>query len=245
MGFLYGFVGAVLGSLLGLASLTFAVTVSQQGHLPDAALITLAYAPISLIVGSILGIIAGLLARRFVRVSPNSKQVKHRIGGAALAVCVLVPALLGSAYRETLAPSDRQLIGNFRRHRAVFDAIAQMSQEDKGYISISCRKDGSDEVQKEGISPSRAEQYRLLLNKTAARHLIAGTGKTAAYSAKLSCWFQGSSQTKDDDKGYAYLAVPPKPLADTLDNYQPKASDEDTMYRHIEGHWYLYYEHLP
>lgn len=244
MGFLYGFVGAVLGSFLSLASLIFAVTVSEEGRLPDAAFVASFYLPFGLIIGLVLGVTSGIFAWRFIMVS-RSKQARRKIGGAVLAVCILISTLLGSAYRETLAPSDGQLIGNFRRHRAAFDAIIQMSQADKGNVSVSRRTSTSDDVQEDGISPARAEQYCRLLNKVKVRDLAAGTDKTKGYSVKFYCWSQGSSQTEDYGKGYAYLAIPPNPLVGSLDNYHLDANDEDDAYRHIEGHWYLYYEYLP
>ena len=245
MGFLYGFIGALLGSLLGLASLILAVIVSEEGRLPDAAFVASFYSPFGLIAGSLLGVTAGALAWRFARANPHSKQAKRRIAGAVLAVCVLIPALLGGAYWETLAPSDGQLIGNFRRHRAAFDAMVQMSQADKGYVSVSHHTNTPDEVREEGISSNRAEQYRRLLNEAKVRDLAAGTDKIEGYRAKFSCWFQGSGQTEDYGKGYVYLAVPPGPLVGSLDNYRPDADDKDDAYRHVEGHWYLYYEYLP
>ena len=244
MGFLYGFIGALLGSLLGLASLIFAVVVSEEGRLPDAAFVTFFYSPFGLIIGLVLGVTAGILAWRFVMVS-RSKQAKRRIGGAVLAVCILILTLLGSAYRETLAPSDGQLIGNFRRYRAAFDALVQMSQADKGDVSVSRRTRTSDDVQEGGVSPARAEQYCRLLNEVKVRDLAAGTDKMRGYSVKFYCWSQGSGQTEDYGKGYAYLAIPPNPLVGSLDNYHPDANDEDNVYRHIEGRWYLYYEYLP
>jgi len=61
----------------------------------------------------------------------------------------------------------------------------------------------------------------------------------------LMYWGLGAAVLDDYAEGYCYLPTAPKHVLKTLDGYVPKARKRITVYRPIEGHWYLYFEFLP
>jgi hypothetical protein len=253
MRFLYSFIGAVLGALLGGAAALLVAVVEEEGHLSEALLKVAGYGLASLVVDGIAGGIAGLWIWRSAKSRPHDKQAKrtiaHKFAGFALAICVATGAVLWLADCYTLAPSDQQLISNFKQHRAIFNELTQMPKSDKGFVVVNINDKMIGDCPSSTISPARSESYRRLLNTAKVYDwFVAGSDKTQTESAKFCCWQQGFAHTENTSKGYCYSSLPPDKnlLSNSLDYPNLFAEDDDgTAFRHIEGYWYLYCDHSP
>lgn len=246
MGFLYGFIGAIFGAALGGATAFLFVCSAEDGDGLGIALLMFVWGPVGLIAGIILGLMLALRVLRYVKEHQQGKQAKLRnallVSGLFLAVLVLVPVLVRNGNQYQYPPSDQQLINNFRFRRSVFDDLAQMKLADKGLLRVGNDWTQPDDPRTVGVSPERIAEYRGLLNCAGVHQ---GMGADGLHGAEFTCWAQGGATSSDVDKGYAYLAVPPKQLLESLDAYQPDGLHEVEVYRHIEGCWYLYYDYLP
>lgn len=246
----YGLVGAVLGSALGGAAAVLAAIVSENGHLPDGLFKALAYAPFFLGCGAFAGGGTALFFLRYFRGKLQDGQVKRRsahiLSSLVLTSCVAISAMLWSAQRYTLAPSDQQLISKFEHHHAAFDTLISMAKADKDYIAVNSSTNIPEGSEGTSLSQKRVAEYRRMLS-TADLHgrFTAETDVSEGYEADLSCWSQGSSLTEVNIKGYAYLSRPPDALLNSLDDFEPDKNLDGAVYRHLQGNWYLYYSHIP
>lgn len=246
MGFLYGFVGAVLGAILGSTTALFLVAVATGG---DEFALTLAFmtvVPAGLIFGATFGLLAAIRLRRFVQGNQKDKAAKRRsvltIAGCVLAVPVLAATMLWVIRQLGQPPSDQQLLSNYKHHKATFGELAQMAQTDKSLARVDYNWTDPSDPQKIGISPARIAEYRSLLESVG---LHRGFQSRGLADIEFISYGQGSAMSSDTFKGYMYLAMPPKQVLRSLDGCQPDEKNGVEAYRHIEGHWYLYYEYLP
>ena len=246
MGFFYGFVGAVLGSILGGVTAFFVLTAVTDGNSLGVGLGMLVFGPVGLVLGAILGVMLALRVLYYVRGNRDNGQARRKnalvVGGFVLAIPILITAMLWGVDQFGNPPSDQQLLNNFNRHRATFDKLAQMTKADKNLSRVDSDWTDPSDPQTVGVMPERIREYRRLLDSVDLHRGFQAYGKEVDFIS----YAQGSAISSDTDKGYAYLTVPPKQTLSSLDQCQP---DEDEKaieaYRHIEGCWYLYYDYRP
>ncbi len=246
MKLLYGFIGAILGAILGSITALFLVALGTGGDSFAIALSFMIVVPIGLIVGGALGIVAALRLLRFVQGGQKDKVARWNsvlaVTGSVLAVPILVAAMLWGDWKLGQPPSDQQLLSNFARHKATFNELSRMALTDKNLSRVDYDWTDPSDTQKVGVSPERITKYRSLLESIG---LHRGFSSDGVHSIEFISYGQGSAMSSDEFKGYMYLMTPPKQVLSSLDRCQPDEKNGVEAYRHIEGHWYLYYEYLP
>ncbi len=251
MKFLYGFIGAILGAALGCMVALFGVQVTDtDGDIFGGAFALVIFGPIGFILGAILGSVLALLVLRSVKKNSNGQKAKRRnailVSTSVLAAPVLIVVLFWGMGRSLKThnqpPPDQQLLSNFQVHRAAFDKLVQMSRADKGSYSSEVGPTVSDTSLPGGTREKHIAEYRRWLDAAKVSSDLSSVGDQ---DMELPYWGFGSAISSDTDKGYAYLMVPPKQVLNSLDQCQPDEKNGVEAYRHIEGHWYLYYEYLP
>ena len=247
MKFLYGFIGTVLGLIVGGVATFLIVTLFMDGNALGVGLMMLTIGPAGLILGAILGTVIALQVLRWIRKNGADRQTKRRnalvIGAFVLAVPVIAGAMLWSANHYGEMPSDHQLINNFHRNVTTFNELALMAEADKGLTRVDDNWTDPSDPQTIGISQARIARYRQLLNAVGT-HRGFETGGKGQEVDFLYCT-QGSATSSDTSKGYAYLPVPPKQTLRSLDHCSLNEKNGVKAYRHIQGCWYLFYEYLP
>ena len=250
MGFLYGFIGAILGAIVGGATTLLIVSAAMDGDDLGIFFAMQIFGLVGLIVGAILGIVASLCLLRYVKRHQEGSNARRRsaliVSGSILAVPVSVATMAWGIVRSGQPPSDQNLLNNFTDHRTVFNQLAQMKLADSGLMQIHSDWTQPSEPQTVGVSSERVAKYREMLSQAEVHFGLEADG---LHGADFLCWEHGSATSSDTDKGYAYLTVPPKRVLSSLDQYnhqyQSEGLSELRVYRHIEGCWYLYYEYLP
>jgi len=150
--------------------------------------------------------------------------------GAALAT------LVGCSH-----PTDDELVRNFKRHTSDFHRLVQMVQSNKGLQRVDEDWTSPRNPEVVGVGEERIAEYRKLFRKVDVPRGFAAFDPTGNIQFLAST--QGLAVT-GSVKGYLYAVQPPTPVVANLDTYAPPILGKSyTAFRHIEGRWYLYYEH--
>ncbi len=117
MGFLYSFIGAVLGALVGITAAFFSVAALSDGNDIGDGFAFLGLAPIGLVMGVILGILLALKLRRYVRINWCIKSARRKtaviVAGSILAVPGSIAVMVWGQQELRKPPPDQQLLSNF------------------------------------------------------------------------------------------------------------------------------------
>lgn len=149
------------------------------------------------------------------------------------------------------APTEAQMLSNFRTHRREFEELRAMLQHDKRIESIYpnssevllsyYKRDGVDyreewttDLRKIGLTPQRFARYQQLLQILNVNSAVCSRSRN---SLRLGV-FGGGFYDATWDVGYAWLATPPKILVRSAYSQLPMR-DHGHCSR-IEGDWYLY-----
>ena len=131
---------------------------------------------------------------------------------------------------------DEVLIQNFRDHRSEFEQIRSMLERDENIFSID-----DDWTDPTDLPAEKVQEYR---------HLFAILGTPRGFYnrrnpfrieliASARGWVTSGSM-----KGYVYLTERPKDTVSDLDRYHNGSGAKvDSALRHIEGNWYLFFDH--
>lgn len=146
-------------------------------------------------------------------------------------------------------PRDEELIENFQSHKAEFNQLLQMFQEDKsiGRVAFNftrtssffekCKSANSWDGKTVEPSDERLAEYRRLFKVLDLSKGIEG------YCEKNIIWFYSSSRglsVSGSSKGFAYVLEKPEITVDSLNDYRFKNDESSPAFRHIEGNWYLF-----
>jgi hypothetical protein len=136
--------------------------------------------------------------------------------------------------------SDKILIQKFQKNRSIFEKIRQMIATDPELHRVDEDWTDPKNPAEVGVSTERIAEYRRLLAKVGCRRGFDN------YPASDGIYFiSGTSglAIAGTTKGYCYLESTPKSIVRNTETYKsPEADDEYTIFRPIEGHWYLYFE---
>ena len=259
MRFLAGLLGAVVGIIVGsIASLCIVARAFGADDF-GAGFSMVIFGPIGLIAGLIAGNVCGLKSFDFLRrPDPERKLTKKKwaLRGALYAGLPLLTVLMFQGWQHANGPpTDAAMLMQFHTHRAQFDELARMVQHDnphgtgsegKGLWRVDQDWTGPDKPETVGVSPARIADYR---QKLRAAGVPRGFQTADKGEIDFYCYLTGSAISDETDKSFAYLPKPPATLRASLDNCGPNNCGPDTVdgsvYRHIDGNWYLYYDYRP
>lgn len=129
---------------------------------------------------------------------------------------------------------DAVLIQNFHEHRTEFELLRSMLDHDEHIRRIDA--DWSDPA---NIAEDKLKEYRHLFT-------IVGTPR-GLYSTRNPTFIEFVASSKGwvasgSTKGHVYRLDKPEDIKPSLDKYHTENTDYATLYRRIEGNWYLYFE---
>lgn len=143
------------------------------------------------------------------------------------------------------APSDQSIISHFKAHRAEFSRLVEMFDHDgiSGRISCDAEDRQDDSSGRQPISDTRRAEYLKLFS--ALRCDTAAYYHPGLKRAEVTMWVVGMLFAGQSKSLVFTSHEPPEPIVQTTDNYQWTQSDHQrgsvTLYRHIDGPWYLEY----
>ena len=155
-----------------------------------------------------------------------------------LLASLLLLALCGCSSSEH--PSDEKLIENFRAHKAEFDQLLRTFLADRGLTRVAEDFTRPEDAASVGVSAEGLKAYRRLFDRLGLKGGVEGPEPkdlVLFYASTQELGVSGSS------KGYAYCKERPPRLADDLDAYRPPDKGSFTVFRHLEGNWYLYFDY--
>jgi len=134
--------------------------------------------------------------------------------------------------------TDEALLENFRRHRADFERLREMVDQDKALLGVTDDRTQPDDPEAVGIPASRIAEFRALLKALGIR----GGLKISADRGTIELTASARGVvTHNSSKGYMYMAAPAgRTLLDSLDEVTAKGVGSGL--RRIEGNWYLFFE---
>jgi len=162
----------------------------------------------------------------------------------------LVAGALAFAAMNSRATSDDAFRDRFFAHRADFERLVAMANEDSRLTRIAPDFTWlDDEVawprNNVGISEERWNDYRQLFQKVGASEgIIKGVNPSRIMFSITS----GGLVPTGFDKGLVYSVSPLSPVLKSLDKSPPDKFYDDPdrshvlVYKPIENHWYIYYE---
>lgn len=128
-----------------------------------------------------------------------------------------------------------------------------MFKSDKGLGRVGTNFTRPEDPALVGINSARIAKYRSLCNSVGAENCIEGYDATYERlygpqkdweEVKDPIWIHMSAMglsVSGSGKGYVYSQHPSFPIVADLDSLAPAKSG--TWFRHIEGHWYVYYDY--
>jgi hypothetical protein len=159
----------------------------------------------------------------------------HRIRNLAVVLALII--VVGCVPQNK---SDEGLIATFQKHRETFEKLHQMITADSNLHRVDYDWTDPGDPASVGVSPERIEEYRHLLQDVGCRRgFCAYPGRPGIYfiSAAHGLVVGGGSQ------GFYYSERTPNPLVTNTAAYYPtQQPDSYTVFRHIDGHWYVYFE---
>jgi hypothetical protein len=239
--------GAISGSLLSVLVAILVTLLASQGNTLVIGFALMLAIPIALIVGAVIGVRQAVrLPQTWYRYeSPEEQRIARQrvIAIVSLVVPGLVAILSISIWAVTLPPSDHQLLDNFRKHRATFDLVLQMAEQDRKLLHITDSWTEPNDPESIHVSPGRISKYRDLLKRA---RVPAGLHVYPEWSEyDFFYWIVGSAISSDREKGYAYRSSAPRHLLADRDWRDTSATPFAEVYRHIDGNWYIYYRYIP
>ncbi len=142
-------------------------------------------------------------------------------------------------------PTDKTLIAAFEMHRADFEALLTMWQEDRARAGelekISLDYTRPDDLETLGISTARLEEYRQLLQRIGALSISTDFRD----GVEVLVWAGGAMPDDGAYQGYLYLPTGLRTditQVSEVDPYEVGAQNEPVwVARPIDDNWYIYY----
>ena len=246
-----GLIGAVLGTIIGVVIGLVAAIITTHNDLFGILFIGMFTVPAGVLLGSIIGRIAGQRLFYFSGEATGRGRLRTRrvglLSSAVVSIAATLMVLLVWAIRIGMTPpSDQRLLSNFDKHEAIFNKVIEMVKTDRDLIRVDENWTEPKDLETIGVSPARIANYRQMLRE--ARVPRGFGAETFAYEVDFFYWMIGSAISSDTRKGYAYRKRPPLETLSRLDGYRldRKNADEPLkVYRRIRGNRYLFYEYIP
>lgn len=247
MRFVYGLVGAILGTIVGGAATILLLAAIFGSDDFGEAFFAVIFGWIGLLIGAIIGVVVSQVVWHRKQVA-RSRGANWRKVDLSLLCWIALPILVawGMLWGSTQfgqPPRDEALLENFALHRTEFDQLAKMAEKDQGLRRVDKDWTDPDNPWTIGVSDQRIVLYRRLLKQADVPRGFATTPNQT--EVDFYYWGSGSAISSDLNKGYAYLTRSPAKTLQTLDGYTNNSVIPIEVYRHIDGNWYLFYEYEP
>jgi len=135
--------------------------------------------------------------------------------------------------------SDQELISNFQAHQSEFEMLRSMALQDPSLSVIDMDRTDPPDTLTIGVPNDRITEYRRLfkrLNLSRGIRRFQTVDKIQFIASSQGYVVHGSS------KSYLYTTEPPAQLHDDLDQFSNTNARTSTVYRRIQGNWYIEYE---
>jgi hypothetical protein len=146
-------------------------------------------------------------------------------------------AFLFCAFYSPHPPKDEKIIRNFDAHRAEFERLRIMLQQDTQLVTVA---DRGTRMRNGGSLPAwRYEEYMKQLKKVDGYLADRAEGEPAEPSIMLWGWgWAGHTKCL----GICWLDQAPTNLVATFDDYKGRSwyGHPFIMYRHVETNWFLW-----
>jgi hypothetical protein len=246
-----GLIGAALGTIIGVVIGLLAAILTTHNELFGILFIGMCTVPAGVLLGSIIGGIAGSRLFYFSGEATGRGRIRTQqvvvlssatIGSAA----ILMGLLVWTIRIGMMPPSDQRLLSNFDKHEATFVTLIEMLKTDRDLIRVDENWTEPKDPKTIGVSPARIAKYRQMLG--GGRVARGFQADILVHDVDFYYWMIGSAISSDTIKGYAYRTRPPMEVLNSLDGFRPDPKNADEtikVYRHIRGNWYLFFEYIP
>lgn len=159
-------------------------------------------------------------------------------------------------------PLDDVMIRNFQSHRKEFETLLEMlkSDHEKGLRRVGDNWTRPEDPTSIGITKERLDEYRSLFrtlglenglsnswdDQRVIEFMASSFGLLNRGSTKGFCWYASPLPTGDSRVVQdldLYVAQKREQWRKSFEATGRTPSEHFTIYRHIEDHWYLYWEH--
>ena len=158
----------------------------------------------------------------------------------ALGITLLAAAGCGPA----TPPSDASIIARFNAHRAEFNQLLEMFDQDGINGRLGCFDSADDARGRQPISPPRRAEYVKIFRTIGCDGAVYYSPGSKA-KASFSMWSVGMLFAGQDKSIMLFPGEAPAPVVETIDGYRWTQMDHQRgdveLYRHIDGPWYLGY----
>lgn len=248
MKIVFGSIGAVIGAAFGLIVAVALVELLSQGNtLAEGFFLLLIAGPLGVLTGAVVGALFTVRVVPHLREKSTSvadrREQKRILLGVLLGVPAALVVVIWVARDAVKPPSDSVMIRHFERQQATFEELVTMARADKALVRVDQDWTMSADTQSIGVSPERLAAYRELLREAGTPRGFNVLRDDAGYD--FCFWLRGSAISDNMEKGFAYRPSPPAHIFQTLDGVRADPGKYMVVYRHIRGHWYLFYEYIP
>lgn len=162
----------------------------------------------------------------------------------ARTLCIALLAALTGACQS--APpklrADAELERGFRTSREAFETLARMAREDraiwriaKDFVSVSDASGKPRRATEQDLSKARTAEYRALFLRAELNEGMLRERQGILFPADIR-----EIGSDSIEKGYALLAESPSDIRVSLDTVDLAAHKPRTLYKRLDGNWYLY-----
>ncbi len=142
-------------------------------------------------------------------------------------------------------PPEKKLIENFYAHRAAYERIRDMLQEDRQLLRVASsgvettNSVGIRKPPEGGLSVNRYNEYLALLRETGAKSGFRSMGERSECAGVL-LWGGGWGDGNTRHVGLYWMDYKPNNQVGSLDVYYRNPARPRGVFRQIDGSWYLY-----
>ena len=141
---------------------------------------------------------------------------------------------------ESKHATDDKLIARFQKQKAIFEKLREMIASDSGLQRVDYYWTDPKDPTTLGVSPRRIAEYRNLLDSVGCHRGFSAYGRPEVYFIASA---RGLGIGGGSEKGFCYLPTPPASVVTNTAIFQATRPETHSIYRHLEGAWYLYFQY--
>ena len=150
---------------------------------------------------------------------------------------LLCLAIISPFFSSCRPQADADMIEHFHEHKAEFTSLLAMLTENPKLESIY----DSGRISPEGvIDNDRVYKYQTLMERADLVSIYSHWGRPGGITFRPERGYY----SRGFDKGYTYSALQPQPIKGSLDDSQDDLTPYASVYRKIEGNWYIYLQSI-